>query len=126
MPDSTSQFDTLAIIGVGLIGSSLAAAAKAHSLASRIVLFDVNPSVRARVVELGLGEVAETAEAAVAGADLIILCTPPATMGAIGAQIGAHVKAGAIVTDVGSVKEAIVQQLQPVLPETCFLIPGHP
>ncbi|MFN8732977.1 MAG: prephenate dehydrogenase/arogenate dehydrogenase family protein, partial [Hyphomonadaceae bacterium] len=126
MPDSTSQFDTLAIIGVGLIGSSLAAAAKAHSLASRIVLFDVNPSVRTRVVELGLGEVAETAEAAVAGADLIILCTPPATMGAIGAQIGAHVKAGAIVTDVGSVKEAIVQQLQPVLPETCFLIPGHP
>jgi hypothetical protein len=59
MPDSTSQFDTLAIIGVGLIGSSLAAAAKAHSLASRIVLFDVNPSVRARVVELGLGEVAD-------------------------------------------------------------------
>ena len=126
MSEMASQFDPLAIIGVGLIGSSLAAAAKANSLASRIVLFDSNPSVRARIVELGLGEVAETAEAAVAGADLIILCTPPATMGAIGAQIGAHVKAGAIVTDVGSVKEAIVHQLQPVLPETCFLIPGHP
>jgi cyclohexadieny/prephenate dehydrogenase len=47
-------------------------------------------------------------------------------MGAIGAQIGTHIQAGAIVTDVGSVKEAIVQQLRPVLPESCFLIPGHP
>lgn len=126
MSQPAGHFDTLAIIGVGLIGSSLAAAAKANALASRIVLYDRDLGVRNRVRELGLGAVAETLEDAVQAADLIILCTPPATMGGIGAQIGAYVKAGAIVTDVGSVKEAIVQQLQPVLPETCFLIPGHP
>ncbi|WP_085338415.1 prephenate/arogenate dehydrogenase family protein [Aquidulcibacter paucihalophilus] len=126
MSHQASPFDTLAIIGVGLIGSSLAAAAQDNALAKRIILYDRDPYVRGRARELGLGEVSETIEAAVSEADLIILCTPPATMGAIGAQIGAHVKAGAIVTDVGSVKEAIVQQLQPVLPETCYLIPGHP
>ena len=118
MSELARHFDTLAIIGVGLIGSSLAAAAKANKLASHIVLYDLNPAVRSRVQELGLGDVAETVEAAVSGADLIILCTPPATMGAIGAQIGTHIQAGAIVTDVGSVKEAIVQQLRPVLPES--------
>ncbi len=126
MSERTNLFDTLAIIGVGLIGSSLAAAAKDNALAKRVMLYDRDPYVRGRAQELGLGEVSETVEAAVSEADLIILCTPPATMGTIGAQIGAHVKAGAIVTDVGSVKEAIVQQLKPVLPETCFLIPGHP
>lgn len=126
MSQQASPFDTLAIIGVGLIGSSLAAAAKDNALAKRVILYDRDAFVRGRAQELGLGGVSETVEAAVSEADLIILCTPPATMGAIGAQIGAHIKAGAIVTDVGSVKEAIVQQLQPVLPETCFLIPGHP
>ena len=126
MSQAAGHFDTLAIIGVGLIGSSVAAAAKANALASRIVLYDREPSVRTRVQELGLGEVSDSVEAAVDGADLVILCTPPATMGAIGGQIAGHLKAGAIVSDVGSVKEAIVQQLQPVLPQTCFLIPGHP
>lgn len=126
MSEPAGHFQSIAIIGVGLIGSSLAAAAKAQALASRIVLYDLDPAVRSRAAELGLGEVAETVETAVAGADLVVLCTPPATMGTIGTQIGPRIKAGAIVTDVGSVKAAIVQQLQPVLPETCFLIPGHP
>jgi len=63
MSETASHFDTLAIIGVGLIGSSLAAAAKANALASKIMLFDSNPSVRERVQELGLGDVAETVEA---------------------------------------------------------------
>ncbi|MEN9855700.1 MAG: hypothetical protein RL186_510 [Pseudomonadota bacterium] len=117
----------IAIIGIGLIGASLALAArKAAGDCLTITLYDIDPEVAQTAKDLQLGEVAASLEAAVSGADLIVLCTPPATMGAVGSGIAPYLKAGAIVSDVGSVKAAIITQLQAVLPAHVHLIPGHP
>lgn len=117
----------LAIIGVGLIGSSLARAGRTLNLASEIVAADSSPDVVQRVRELGLADEAttEVAEAA-AGADLIILCAPVGVCGAIAEAIAPRLKAGAILTDVGSVKGAIVDAVAPHVPPGVHFIPGHP
>jgi cyclohexadieny/prephenate dehydrogenase len=120
------KFDQIAIIGIGLIGSSIALAARENALAGVVSLYDQSEDVRACAASLGLGQVCETLEQAVSQADLVILCVPSGSMGAVGTQIAPFLKDGAIVTDVGSVKAAIVEQLRPVLPEHVFLVPGHP
>ncbi|MDP1557143.1 MAG: prephenate dehydrogenase/arogenate dehydrogenase family protein, partial [Hyphomonas sp.] len=79
MPDPV--FPRIAIIGAGLIGSSIARAAREYGAAGEIVLFDANPQVQARAAEIGLGEIAPTLEAAVAGADCVILCVPVGALG---------------------------------------------
>jgi cyclohexadieny/prephenate dehydrogenase len=116
----------IAIIGIGLIGSSIALAARQQAGAEVITLFDLSEEVRAIASELALGQVCDTLEATVAGADLIILCVPSGAMGQVGSQIAPFLKSGAIVTDVGSVKAAVAEQLRAVLPEHVFLVPGHP
>lgn len=116
----------IAIIGIGLIGSSIALAARQQAGAQVITLFDLSEEVRAKASELALGQVCDTLEATVAGADLIILCVPSGAMGQVGSQIAPFLKSGAIVTDVGSVKAAVAEQLRAVLPEHVFLVPGHP
>lgn len=116
----------IAIIGIGLIGSSIALAACQQAGAEVITLFDLSEEVRAIASELALGQVCDTIEATVAGADLIILCVPSGAMGQVGSQIAPFLKSGAIVTDVGSVKAAVAEQLRAVLPEHVFLVPGHP
>jgi cyclohexadieny/prephenate dehydrogenase len=119
-------FDHIAIVGIGLIGSSLALAARGNRAATKITLYDQNDDVRMRAVELGLGEVSDSLEGAIAGADLVILCVPSGAMGNAGAAIAPYLKEGAIVTDVGSVKAAVIEQLVPVLPSLAYLVPGHP
>lgn len=122
----TVIFDRIAIIGVGLIGASVAHAARANAAAGAIALYDASDAARARLRELGLGEVFDDAAAAVAGADLIVLATPVGAMsGALEAATPA-IKAGAIVTDVGSVKGAVVKALTAHIPAYAFLVPGHP
>lgn len=116
----------IAIIGVGLIGSSIALAARENALVGAIALYDQDGDVRNRARTLDLGQVCDSYEEAVTGADLVILCVPSGSMGLVGEQIAPFLKVGAIVTDVGSVKAAVVEQLRPVLPETIFLVPGHP
>ena len=120
------RFEQIAIIGIGLIGSSIALAARENDAAGVITLYDNNEDVRAKADLLGLGTICETLELAIANADLIILCVPSGSMGAVGSQIAPFLKANAIVTDVGSVKAAVIDQLRPVLPPTAFLVPGHP
>lgn len=120
------RFDQIAIIGIGLIGSSIALAARENHVAQVVALYDQDADVRARATAIGLGQVCDSVEAAVANADLVILCVPSGSMGGVGKQIAPFLKAGCIVTDVGSVKAAVVDQLKPVLPETIFLVPGHP
>ncbi|OYW97111.1 MAG: cyclohexadienyl dehydrogenase, partial [Bosea sp. 32-68-6] len=120
-------FGRLAIIGIGLIGSSIAHAAKALNLAGRVVLYDREPEVRQRARELGLGhEIAETAAAAVADADHIVLCVPVGACGAVAAEIAAMLKPGAVLSDVGSVKNAVVEAVTPHLPEGVHFVPAHP
>jgi cyclohexadieny/prephenate dehydrogenase len=119
-------FDRIAIIGVGLIGASIARAAREHGAANTIQLYDANPAVRERARELGLGEVFDDPEEAVAKAELVVLAVPVGAMGAAAAACARGLKIGAIVTDVGSVKKAVVDALAAVLPTYVYFVPGHP
>lgn len=114
----------LAIVGIGLIGSSIARAAAGK--ADRIALWDADPQVRARAVELGLGEIVDDPAALAEGADIVVLAVPVGAMRAAGEAILAGLAPGAIVTDVGSVKGAVVGALADLLPSGVHLIPGHP
>ena len=120
-------FDKIAIIGLGLIGSSIARAARAQGAVGTIVASSRSPETRKRVTELGLADkVVETSAEAVEGADLVIVCVPVGACGAVAKEIGPHLAAGAIVSDVGSVKAAIVRDMGPHLPESVHFVPAHP
>jgi cyclohexadieny/prephenate dehydrogenase len=117
----------LAIVGLGLIGSSIARAARRMNAAATIVACDADAKVRARVEELKIAdEVAPTLAAGVRDADLVILCVPVGATGGVGEAIGPHLKEGAVVSDVGSVKSAVISALQPYLPPHARLVPAHP
>jgi len=120
-------FDTLAIIGPGLIGSSIMRAARAQGAVRAIVTTSRSPETRRRVVELGIADqVVETNAEAVEGADLVIVCVPVGVCGAVAQEIAAHLKPGAIVSDAGSVKASIVRDMGPHLPDNVHFIPAHP
>ena len=120
-------FDTIAVIGLGLIGSSVARGVKSRGLARLIVGYDVSEEVRARSSELGFcDDVAATPEAAAAGADLIVVAVPVGATAKAVEAIAAHLKEGAIVTEVGSVKAAVIRQVLAVLPAHASFVPGHP
>jgi cyclohexadieny/prephenate dehydrogenase len=118
----------LAIIGQGLIGSSITRAVSLRRLARELVVTDVSPKVRKTVAELGLGiaKVVDTSAEAVRGADLVVACVPVGQYGALAKEIGPHLKPGAVVTDVGSVKAAVVRDMRPHLPAGVQLVPAHP
>jgi cyclohexadieny/prephenate dehydrogenase len=123
----TQIFDHIAILGFGLIGSSIARAVKENGLARRITCGDVSDTVCVRVRELGLADDAMTdLAAAVAGADLVILATPVLSYVTVGQKIAAGLKPGAIVSDVGSVKQAVIKDLSGVLPRHAHFVPAHP
>jgi cyclohexadieny/prephenate dehydrogenase len=119
-------FDRIAIIGIGLIGASIARAAREYGAANTIQLYDSNPAVRERARELGLGEVCDDPEKAVAKAELVVLAVPVGAMAPAAAAFTRGLKIGAIVTDVGSVKQAVVDALAAVLPTYVHCVPGHP
>lgn len=119
-------FDRIAILGIGLIGASIARAARENGAANTICLYDANSAVRQRARELGLGEMFDDAEKAVANAEMVVLAVPVGAMGAAAAACAPGLKTGAIVTDVGSVKRAVVEAVAAVLPAYVHLVPGHP
>ena len=119
-------FDRIAIIGVGLIGASIALAARQNGVANSVALYDANPGVRERARELALGEVFDDPEKAVAKAELVVLAVPVGVMGDAAAACKGGLKIGAIVTDVGSVKRAVVDALAATLPTYVYFVPGHP
>ena len=120
-------FDTIAIVGLGLIGSSIARAARAQGAVRSIVATARSPQTRKRVVVLGIADkVVETNAKAVEGADLVIVCVPVGVCGAVAKEIGPHLKAGATISDVGSVKGSIVRDMGPHLPKTVHFVPAHP
>jgi cyclohexadieny/prephenate dehydrogenase len=121
------QFNRIALIGFGLIGGSIARAARAQGLVGEIVTTARSEETRARVKELGLADaVVDTNAEAVAGADLVILCIPVGACGAVAQEIGPHLARGAIVSDVGSVKAALVRDMAPHLPPHAHFVPAHP
>ena len=121
-------FRRVCLVGLGLIGSSLARCLKAEpGLAGEVVALDASAFVRARVLELGIADRAEAEPAAaVAGADLVVLCTPIGTFAELAAAIGPHLEPGAILSDVGSVKQAVLRDVGPHVPDGVHLVPGHP
>jgi cyclohexadieny/prephenate dehydrogenase len=124
---SAPLFRRVAIIGLGLIGSSLARAIRKHGLAETIVAADRSSEVREAVRRLALAdEVAESSAAAVRGADLVVVCTPIGAYDEVGAEIGRHLAPGAIVTDVCSTKQSVVRDLGPHIPAGVHFVPGHP
>jgi cyclohexadieny/prephenate dehydrogenase len=121
------HFDRIALIGFGLIGGSIARAAKEQGLAKEIVTTEPSAKTRARVMELGIADrVVETNAEAADGADLVILCIPVGACGAVAAEVAGHLKPGAIVSDVGSVKGAVVRDMAPHLPAGVHFVPAHP
>jgi cyclohexadieny/prephenate dehydrogenase len=120
-------FQRLALIGVGLIGSSIARVVRREGIAAEIVGADTSPAARAEIEELKLCDrIFADAGQAVAGADLVIICTPIGAYAEIGQSIQKHLMPGAILSDVGSVKQAVIRDIAPVVPDGVHFIPGHP
>lgn len=119
-------FGRVAIIGMGLIGSSLARAVRASMPTVRLIVSDGDADVRERVRALDLADdVTDHAGAAVVDAELVILAVPVGAMAAVAAEIAADLAPGAIVSDVGSVKARVLADLVAALPGVA-VIPGHP
>ena len=124
---SAVQFKRVTIIGLGHIGSSIARAVKQLGLANELVATDASPAIRKRALEIGLGDrVAETNADAVKDSDLVIVCVPVGVCGRVAADIGKHLKSGAIVSDVGSVKSTVLHEMSVHLPSSVHFIPAHP
>ncbi len=119
-------YQRVALIGLGLIASSMAHAMRAQGLAGEIVGYAKSPETRAVALGLFCDRVTDSAAEAVKGADLVVLAVPVGAMGAIAAEIAPHLAPGATVTDVGSVKQAVVDAVAPHIPEGVHFIPGHP
>lgn len=121
------QFETIALIGIGLIGSSIARDIREKQLAGTIVVTTRSEATLKRAGELGLGDrYTLLAAEAVEGADLVVVSVPVGASGAVAAEIAAHLKPGAIVTDVGSTKGSVIAQMAPHLPKDVHFVPGHP
>jgi cyclohexadieny/prephenate dehydrogenase len=117
----------VALIGLGLIAGSMGHAIKRAGLAAEVTGHAQTPATRATALELGfIDRACATAAEAVEGADLVVLATPVGVMGRIAAEIAPHLAPGATVTDVGSVKQAVVEAVGPHIPEGVHFIPGHP
>ena len=124
---SAPIIDRLALIGFGLIGGSIARAAREYGAARSIVTTARSEATRRRVIELGIvDQVVETNAEAASGADLVIVCIPVGASGPVMAEIAAALKPGAIVSDVGSVKGQVLKDMAPHVPKGVHLIPAHP
>ncbi|MEG3617278.1 prephenate/arogenate dehydrogenase family protein [Magnetovibrio sp. PR-2] len=124
---STPLFDRVALIGIGLIGSSLALAMKKHGLAGHIAVSTRRAETLSKAQDLGLSDsYSLDAAQAVQDADLVMVCTPMGAYEGVAKSIHDALKPGAIVSDVGSVKSSAIKDLKPHLPDHAHLIPGHP
>jgi len=120
-------FDRVCIVGIGLIGSSLAGAFAGRGAANTIVIAGSNATTLAVAKELSLADQYGTdVKSAVKGCDLVMLCVPVGVMGTVACEMKSALKEGAIITDVGSVKESVLKALVPHMPNNVHLIPGHP
>ncbi len=120
-------YDRVALIGLGLIASSMFWAIKRAGLAGEVTGFARSAETRETAREIGLCDrVCDSVAEAVEGADLVVLCVPVGVMGAVAAEMAPALKAGATVTDVGSVKRDVIDQVAPHLPQGVHFIPAHP
>ena len=117
----------LALVGCGMIGSSVVRAARAKGAVGEIAVFDPSEAVRARVAELEIAdEVCASGEAAVRGADLVLFAAPPLSIAPAAQAVASALAPGATITDVGSVKTAVSEGLSRLGRDDVFVVPGHP
>jgi cyclohexadieny/prephenate dehydrogenase len=124
---TTALYSRVAFVGLGLIASSMAHAIRGAGLAGQMSGTARSAETREIAREMGLvDQVCDTAAEAVTGADLVVLCAPVGAMAEIAREIGPHLAPGATVTDVGSVKQSVIDAVGPHLPDHVHFIPGHP
>ena len=125
---SEPLFQRLTLIGIGLIGSSIARGAREYGgIAGKIVICDASTEALCRAESLGLGDMYEADPAkAVLGADCVILCTPVGAYAALAAAIAPHLAPGCILSDVGSTKQSVMRDVGPLVPEFVHFVPAHP
>jgi cyclohexadieny/prephenate dehydrogenase len=120
-------YERVALIGLGLIASSMAHGMRAHGLAGEIVGTARSAETRDAAREIGFCDrIEDSAAQAVTGADLVVLCVPVGAMGAVAAEIAPHLKPGCVLSDVGSTKRAVMDAVAPHVPEGVHFIPAHP
>jgi cyclohexadieny/prephenate dehydrogenase len=121
------MFEKIALVGIGLIGSSLARVVRRENIARHIAISTRSEKTLARAGELALGDSYTTdAAEAVKDADLVIVSVPVGSSGEVAAGIAPALKKGAIVSDVGSTKRSVIAQMSPHIPAGVHFIPGHP
>jgi cyclohexadieny/prephenate dehydrogenase len=121
------MYERVALIGLGLIAGSMAHAMRRGGLAGEIVGYARTQATRDTARDIGLCDrIEDTAAAAVAGADLVVLAVPVGAMGDVAREIAPHLAAGATITDVGSVKRAVIDAVVPELPAGVYFVAGHP
>ena len=119
-------FDKVCLVGIGLINSSIARAIRKLGLARTIVTLDNSEQACRTALDLGIVDAASTDSAAmIPGSDLVMVGTPVGAVESVARAIGPHLTPGAIVSDVGSVKIAVIRDLMPVLPDGVHFVPGH-
>ncbi len=120
-------FDTVSIIGIGLIGSSIARGIKKHNIANKVVGYAKTLETREKAMDLGyMDQVFDSANDAIKDADLVILCVPVGANRDIMIEISDNLSEGTILTDVGSVKAEVIKQLNDIIPDRVSFIPAHP
>ena len=124
---SKSLFNCISLIGIGLIGSSLARVIKRENLANEVKIATQSESTLRIAEKLNLGDqYFLDAEKAVVGADFVVLCIPVGAYESIAQNISKSLQRGAIITDVGSVKQSVISQVIPNIPDGVHFVPGHP
>lgn len=119
--------ERLAIVGVGLIGGSLALGLKAAGVVGRVVGIGRGQANLETALAYGIvDEITRDVAAGVEGADLVFLATPVCSLGPVAGQMMPHLKPGAILTDGGSVKQAVIDAIEPQLRDDVHFVPGHP
>ena len=122
-----SHFNHVALIGAGLIGSSLARVFRREQLASHVTVYSRRAETRHRIKELDFADsVVDDIRTAVSNADLVVVSVPVSASGAVAKAMGPHLMPGTIVPDTGSVKQAVIEALAPHLPSQVHFVPGQP
>src|SRR4051812_46878981 len=121
-------FRRLALLGIGLIGSSVARIARQRGdIAAEVVVNARTQKTLDRVIELGIADRVEIDPArAVEGADCVMLCAPVGSFADLAAQIGPYLAPGAVLTDVGSTKQSVIRDVGPLVPAGVHFVPAHP
>ena len=120
------MIEKVALIGLGLMASSVARGLINNKESIKVIGYDISPEVRKIASEIKIFEVVDDLESAVKDSDLTIICTPVGAIRSVVSEISKYLKKGSILSDVGSVKKAVVEAVFPLVPKEVYFVPAHP